>query len=470
MKKPTILKHRVIKSGLWYTVSNFFLKGVAFFTIPIFTRILTVEEFGNVSVYMSFVAILSILISLGLRNSVQKGFLDFNEKFEDYVSSILLLSFIFFIIFLAVFYIFYDYFSILFNLKGFMYFFLILHAYFQFVYNFVQSKNRINYKYKTASILNILISIFSISLSIFLIKSDLISDNTNAKVLGTAIFPLLIGFCFLIYFLVKGKNKVNITYWKTGLVISLPLIFHNLSGVINSQFDRIVISKYLGASQTGIYSFSYSIGVIITVVWVSMNRAFNPYFYEQMQKKEFSKVRVFATYYRDLFVLVYLVLLYISPELVRIMAPETYWEGFNIIPWIFFALFFQVLISFESKIEYVNNKTHLTAAGTLISSLINIVLNILLVPKYGYEMAAITTVISYVFLFIYHYFVTKVIIKDSFYGIKFHLKAIIIVSLSTIIYVKTISYPFIRFTLAVCFIIIGLFYIKKIIKQFSKKR
>jgi O-antigen/teichoic acid export membrane protein len=59
------------------------------------------------------------------------------------------------------------------------------------------------------------------------------------------------------------------------------------------------------------------------------------------------------------------------------------------------------------KTEFFYRKTGLISLGTLLSAIINITLNIIFVPKFGYIAAAITTTISYLFLFIFHYLITS---------------------------------------------------------------
>ena len=91
MKINSILKHKLLNASGWYTVTNFFVKGISFLTIPIFTRILTTEDYGIVSLYLTWVSLFSVFISLDLSWSVQRGKFEFKKDFDNSISSVLFL-------------------------------------------------------------------------------------------------------------------------------------------------------------------------------------------------------------------------------------------------------------------------------------------------------------------------------------------------------------------------------------------
>ncbi|MED4206631.1 lipopolysaccharide biosynthesis protein, partial [Neobacillus mesonae] len=229
------------------------------------------------------------------------------------------------------------------------------------------------------------------------------------------------------YLLKRGKTLVNFKFWKFGLVFGIPLVFHNLGLIVNTQFDRIAINNYLGSSETGIYSFAYQVGMIVQVLFISIDQAWNPWFLEKYDNGEYSKIRKRAKIMRNIFTVLYTSVLMISPELVKLMADKSYWEGLYLVPWIFMGYYFVFLYALEVNVEYASKRTGMIATGTIISALINIVLNMIFVPIYGYMAAAVTTLISYVVLFIFHYVITSRIIKSKVYGIKFYLQSIIFV-------------------------------------------
>ena len=82
------------KTGTYYLVGNLFNKGIAFLTIIIYTRILTAYDYGIINTFSSWVGILSMILGMSLQNSIRVAFVDFKEKIDDFLSSIISLTLI----------------------------------------------------------------------------------------------------------------------------------------------------------------------------------------------------------------------------------------------------------------------------------------------------------------------------------------------------------------------------------------
>ena len=103
MKGVVSISQKYTKAGLMYLFGNIFNKGVAFLTVPIFTRILSADEYGIVNTYTATVGILSILIGMSLHMSIRTAFIDYLEEIEDFMRSIIMLVITSLVIFLSVF-------------------------------------------------------------------------------------------------------------------------------------------------------------------------------------------------------------------------------------------------------------------------------------------------------------------------------------------------------------------------------
>jgi len=436
MSIKSMVNNKVVKAGSWYTLTEFFLKGITFITIPIFTRLLTPSDYGIASLYTTWVGIFAIIIGLNLNVSITKGKFDFKDNYDTFVSSIMFLSLLILLGYIIAFLLFGDMIKNLTGLSTGLFYFMIFQAYFTFVRNSIIAKFRVEYKYKLVSIISIAINILGVLLSIYLILFIFDERPFLGKVLGSGFLVIAQGIIFLVYIIIPGRGKLwNYSYWKYALVLSIPLILHSLSGIVNSQFDRIIINRYLGESATGLYSFAYNVGMILTVLTHALDQAWSPWVYEMMEKRNFRKIRSRGKIYRNVFSIAYAGLLFFSPEIVKVLADARYWESLNIVPYIFAGYYFSYLYTLEVKTEFFYGKTSLISVGTLLSAIINVVLNIIFVPIYGYIAAAITTTISYLFLFIFHYLITNRVIKQSVYGLKFYLISIAHMFVITIFYI-----------------------------------
>lgn len=435
MKKIRVLiNNKIFKAGSWYMFTNFFVKGLTFITIPIFTRILSTDDYGLVSLYNTWVVIFSIVIGLSLNESIRRAKYDYSDEYDQFASSITSLSLLVFFMFLGMSFIFKKPLQSTLGLSNLLFCMMIFQAYFSFVNELLITKLRFEYRYKTVSIISICSSLFGIILSIFLIIYLFDETPYLGKIFGNGLPVIILGLAFLYYLLKKGKTYINIGYWKYALILSTPLILHNVSNVANNQFDRILINYYLGEAQTGIYSFAYNIGTIVTVIAISLSQAWLPWFFDKFNKQNFQQIREKAKLYRDSFTFLYIILLMVSTELVKIMADSAYWSGLDIVPWIFMGHYFQFLYAFEVNVEFALKRTKLISLGTVLAAIINILLNVWLIPIYGYLAAAITTTISYFLLFIFHYLITSKIIKITVFGIRFHLTSIFYVLVSTVFF------------------------------------
>lgn len=80
------------KAGGLYLFGNIFDKAIAFITVPIFTRMLSTSDYGYTTTYLSWVNILTVIITLSLGNSIRSGVVDFKDKKDEYLSSVFALG------------------------------------------------------------------------------------------------------------------------------------------------------------------------------------------------------------------------------------------------------------------------------------------------------------------------------------------------------------------------------------------
>ena len=82
---------KALKAGLGYTVGNMLVKGLSFLAIPLFARLMTVEDFGIYSTFSSYVMIMTVLAGFTLHTSVRNAKLDYVDLTGSYCSSVTLL-------------------------------------------------------------------------------------------------------------------------------------------------------------------------------------------------------------------------------------------------------------------------------------------------------------------------------------------------------------------------------------------
>ncbi|ACR79978.1 oligosaccharide flippase family protein [Kosmotoga olearia] len=414
LKKAKVLLYRstTLKSGIWYLISEFLLRGISFITIPIFTRLLSVEEYGIISVYASVVGIMKILTGANLQAGNGTALIDFKERYLQYRSSVLFLSlFSFASMFLFIFFLI-GWLAKISQLSIDLLLLSLMAGYVGFVLYFWDNDLRFRQKYKQRAILNITNAGIQAGLSIVLII--LFSRRKYlGRVYGSLIPSFIIAVVIFIFVLSAGRKMVWPKAWKYALKIGIPLIPSSLSGIILAQFDRIAIQSIIGSKEAGLYSFAYNIGMILLILLVAANSAWVPWFFRQKAAGNSERIKKASYLFTMLFLISTIGIMAIGPELALFLAPSNFLASVRIIPVIILSYFFQFLYTLYVNYALFKKKTLIISIGSLLAGGINITLNIWLIPGYGYEIAAWTTVFSYFCLFLFHWFSSSILLREK---------------------------------------------------------
>jgi O-antigen/teichoic acid export membrane protein len=459
---------RLIKSGIFFTIGMFFIQGINFFTVPIFTRLLTPDDFGTVNIFTNNVSIFTVIISLGLVAAVSNAKYDFKEDFEKFLSSILFLASISFLIWLVIAMVLKQFIAIKLEMNSSLLMLMMLQSFFAFVIDFASTKYTIQYKYNKFLFISITSTIINIILSIILIKG-LAENRYYGRIYGAAYVTIIYGAILYIIFMIKGKKLINIKYWKYALTISLPMILHSLSSIILTTFGTLMIAKIIDNSAAGIYSFAYKIGMILNVVWAATNKAWVPWFYEKMSEGKQKDITETSKYYIALFSLITFVLIFISPEIGKVMGGKEYQQGVGLVPVIMIGYYFVFLYSLPANLEFYTKKTQYIAVGTIMAGVANIILNLIFIPRFGFIAAGWTTVISYLLLFVYHYIIALKISEERIFKIKYFIYGTSFVAGSSGIFYFIKEMWIIRYAIIIVVCLIIGFNLKKKIAVFLNK-
>lgn len=171
----------------------------------------------------------------------------------------------------------------------------------------------------------------NVGLSIWLL---LIIENNKyiGRILGDLFSKLILSMVLFSIVIVKGRKLIWLEAWKYSLTIGIPLILHNLSGVILQQFDRLAIQKIIGSEETGLYSYAYNLGMIPLIILGAANLAWVQWFFEKMYKDKKFEINLKSVYYNEIYVIILSVIFIVVPELGIIMAPSDYSKSLVIIP------------------------------------------------------------------------------------------------------------------------------------------
>ncbi len=201
---------------------------------------------------------------------------------------------------------------------------------------------------------------------------------------------------------------VDVKLLRMMLMYSLPLLIAGLAGMVNETFDRAML-KYLVTDkdsamyQLGIYGANYKISVLMTLFIQTFRYAAEPFFFNKAKEKNAKELYATVMKYFILFGLFIFLLVMLYLHFVQYFIGKEFRVGLHIVPILLMANLF-LGIFFNLSIWYkITNKTRYGAILTVFGAIVTIVLNVLLIPIMGYEGAAWTTLICYVSMAIFSY-------------------------------------------------------------------
>lgn len=393
---------KALKAGGWYVVCTFLTKGIYFITTPVFTRILCKEDYGITTTYSSWLSMLTVICTLDLYSCIQLAKVEFEENSRKFLSSIMVLS----SLSVGGFYIIFKILSLLeiisLGIPDILLDILFVEILFRNAYTLYQTYHRVYLKYKEFTVLTMSSTIAGQVLAVLFV---LFGENHGyvGRILGTAIPMIIVGFVILIVTVAKERVFYDKQYWSMGLKVSVPLIPHNLSGYVLAHSDRIIIAFYAGTAATAVYGVASSYAMVVNTLWSALNRAWGPWFYGKMKENNLKEIYSFTKIYTLVFAMIVVLAAAFGPEAIWILGGSNYLEARAVIPPIVMGIMFQFLYSLYVNIEFYYKKTAGIAIWTCLAATVNIALNIIFIPYFGYVVAGYTTLIGYVLLFILHY-------------------------------------------------------------------
>ncbi len=393
--------HIVAKASIWFLICSFIQKGISFITTPVFARLLTKEQYGLYGVYISWLQILTIVTTFRLDYSVfNKGMSKYPEDRDGYASSMLGLTTIVTTVFLVVYLCFRSYINAFTELSTVVVLGMILELYVVPAVSFWSLRERYEFHYKNVVLVTILIAVFN---ALFGVIAVLVAeDKGTARVLSCVLAQLCVGTVIYIRVMTKGRKFVHIPYWKFAVLFNIPLIPHYFSSYIVDQSDKIMIQKLVGLSAAALYSIAYTIGGVVKIFTSSIANTLVPLHYRMLENQESYKLK--RQIESIMLVIAGLIFLFacFGPEIVWILGGNKYIEAIYVVPPVSASVFFSFLYTLLANIEFFYNQNKFAMRISCVAAMVNLVLNFIFIPIFGYVAAAYTTLFSYIIYAVGH--------------------------------------------------------------------
>ncbi|HEM3619000.1 TPA: polysaccharide biosynthesis C-terminal domain-containing protein [Streptococcus suis] len=455
-------ERKLVKNTAIVALGQIGTKFISFFLLPLYTAVLSTEEYGTVDLLNTYVSLLIPIIFLQMDQAIFRFLIDHRKDNEEKTK---LISTVFFTVALhAILYL------IVFGIVG----------------NFIHNP----YKYFLAT--NVVTSMFS---SMLLQTSRGLGDNVayslGSLVSGAGTIVLNVMFivvfrwgaygmlfatmlanilCMIfVFFKLKVYKYLSLMAWNRSILnsiwkYSIPLVPNALSWWIINASDRTIVSQFLGVAANGVYSASNKFSAIVITFFSIFNMTWTEsasmYIKDNDSSEYFSNI-INVTI--KLFTSICLLVIAIMPfSFSFFITGSSFAEAYMQIPILLIATLFNIIVSLLGSIYVALKKSNEIAKTSIYSAIINIVINILLIRYIGLFAASISTLLAYLSMSIYRYIdVQKYVrIKIDFTYVIIILPLIILVLFTYYLNNMVLCFVSLLLTLS-----LGLYFNKNILRQ-----
>lgn len=396
-----------------YLFAELASKALAFVSIPVYTRLLSVEEYGVMGVFMSLVGIAVVLFTLSTDVAISRYYYDRkdDDDFKSFVGSTITLTMIVLCFTITVFILLLPFLSDKLSFPKRLTFCLLPVALYQATNQvFTQIYNPMMKSQKIAIVSSIqvylafaLSVVFMLSLQSEKYYGYVYGNITAMAILGIYLYKQIRPYCIFSF---------KKSYYKYILNYCLPYIPYTLSGVILSQFSRIFIGQDQGFSLAGSYTLTTNIAALMLIVLGVTHSAWNPYYFRYMNEKDTVSIdNDYNLIWRITLTIAFSIAAFGNELAIVLSKGDEYLITTYVMPFLVLGYcFYQWAYVYLRNTGYVKRNIW-NAVCVVISGTANAFLNSLFVPEYKEMGAAVATCLSFFLLMIVGYLTNKFIIK-----------------------------------------------------------
>lgn len=201
------------------------------------------------------------------------------------------------------------------------------------------------------------------------------------------------------YSIVTLRNvtfRWRLNYLGRFLVFALPLIPHQLAHWTLTFADRFILERSVDLAELGIYAFAYNVAMVLVIAFGALNNAWQPFLYGGVfEESEQSRIRTSLTYFAGAVLSIGVFFLVLGAPTIEFLMAESYHAAVEPLPLIALGMIFFGLSYLPLGMLFVKKKTGMVATATGTAAIVNIALNVILVPRFEIMGAAFATAASY---------------------------------------------------------------------------
>jgi O-antigen/teichoic acid export membrane protein len=392
---------RLVGSSLVYGAGSVLLRALAFLLLPLYTRHLTTADYGIVAVTMSIVSILTVVFPLGLHSAMTRmWFASPSEPERRRTTGTIWLAIMISALAMA----------LLLDLSGSHVVSVVFRgvAFSPYIRFAIWTAFLVTFSLAPLNLLQIqerpglyvLLTVAGtlVTTSLVVVLVVIRNEGAYGYLLGGLIGAAVMAPLYLGITLRNVRLALERGVLRKALLYSLPLVPHALAGWMLEVSDRAVLARWVSLSDLGIYSLGYQFGAALGLVITAFTAAWVPFLFRTLADRggeAHPLVARLATYYAAVLCFMGLGIALLIRQVLVLVVDPAFHGAYRITPWVVGGYLFSGLYIVPVGFLFWSERTRVIPVVTLTAGLLNLGLNLWLVPVYGIMGAAWTTLISY---------------------------------------------------------------------------
>lgn len=397
MKTPS--SAGVLRNSAIYAVAGVLNGSIAFILMPIYTRVLSPDQFATVSIMNSAAGFLTILMMLAMENAITRFHFGYSEdESGSMAGSIFLLLMGNGVVISSLLLVFRH------KIVGLMlpgsdsarlFSIALVTTFIKLVYivyqTILQTRQK-SFEYAKNSIIYVATSsIFSV-MYLFVFR-----DKAEAVLGGTLTSTVLLAAMSLRSMIRERyiRLTVRLDLLKRGLEYALPFIPYDVVHAFSPLFLKSIVNRSQGLKAVGIYEVALQISTVITVAQLAVNRAYVPWAYDRMEKDDHGGIVSVSRDITKISLIVCMLISLFGREIIGILASRQYHDSWIVLPLFTFAAALRGIYYFYSTaISYDLRGAKFIAAIAVASNLAHLAIGYAFVNAYGVLSVAMGALIA----------------------------------------------------------------------------
>lgn len=421
--KLSLRTKELFKNTFLFAISNFASKLLVFLMIPLYTSVLSPEDYGLVDVISTTVLLLLPIFTLAIAEAVLRFCLSDRDNVKEYFaigSTVTLIgSIMVFILTVLIIW--------LFDLNKYFLFVPVLFLLQSFAKLFGRFARGVD-KVKQVAIGGVLETFSIVAFNLFfllVLKIGLLGYLLSITIGYGVLCLYLFSSCHIYkYVAIKSYKK---TYWIESYKYSVPLIPNQLCWWLIDSSSKYILTFFAGFASVGIYTAAFKLPTILNVIssffidaWLlSVVKG-----YEQSDIKEY--IRKVYGYFSFLIIFVTLLVVCLCKDIAFLFLRGNFYEGWIYIPLMCLTAGVGGLFAFFATIFSSEKKTYLNLYSTIAGAIVVVLMSVLLVPQINVMGIVVATLVGYIVIWIICYVLTERIIHWQMSWVKFVFEILII--------------------------------------------